>query len=148
MASEESHYFKSSINIWTEIIIWGTILFMTASILFLADTNKSDLFWVGIIHIALIVLFLWIRYQTYYILTSYYLWYRSGPVRGKIALKNISKIKLHQGIVIKSFLKPALGYDGFYLYYNKFDDIYISPVDKEKFINKLMESNPNIINLD
>lgn len=148
MKSPDRFYFKSSINIWTEILIWGLVFFMAATIIFTYDTEEPYLFWVCIFHGAVIAFLLWIRYDTYYILTSTYLYYRSGPIRGKITIKNITKIKSHHGLIVQSFLKPALGYDGLYIFYNKFDDIYLSPLDKEGFKKKLMEFNTTITNLD
>jgi hypothetical protein len=148
MKSLERFYFKSSINIWVEILLWTIITFICSSVIFTYNNQDQDLFVLWIFQGLIIGFLLWIRYDTYYILTSDYLYYRNGPIRGKIAIKNITKMKSHKGIMIQSLLKPALGYDGIYLYYNKFDDIYISPLEKEKFKKSLMRINANIINLD
>jgi hypothetical protein len=43
-----------------------------------------------------------------------------------------------------SFIKPALDKDGLIIYYKKFDDLFISPENKEDFIAALREINPDI----
>ena len=40
--------------------------------------------------------------------------------------------------------RPALDQDGLTIYYEKFEDIFISPKDKEGFIAALMTVNPAI----
>ncbi|CAM3519698.1 hypothetical protein FSS13T_08570 [Flavobacterium saliperosum S13] len=61
-------------------------------------------------------------------------------VNKKIDVKTIRKIENTKSIISA----PALSRDRILLIYNKFDDIEISPKDKEEFIKHLLVINPNI----
>lgn len=99
---------------------------------------------------AVVVIFIgfcmfWILLDTKYSFKDDYLYYCSGPIRGKILIESIRAIEHQKGWYCKSFLKPSLGYNGLYIYYNKFDDIYLSPKDKSAFVNYLLTSSPKIL---
>jgi hypothetical protein len=87
----------------------------------------------------------WILIDTKYTFKGDYLHYCSGPIRGKIHMETIHAIEHQKGWYCKSFLKPSLDYNGVYIYYNKFDDIYLSPKDKSEFVNYLLTTNPKIL---
>ncbi|WP_035758949.1 PH domain-containing protein [Flavobacterium tegetincola] len=59
-------------------------------------------------------------------------------------IDNIHNIERWNKWYVSSFLKPALDNDGLVIYYEKFDDIYISPKNKGVFIAALREINPEI----
>lgn len=87
----------------------------------------------------------WILLDTKYTFKSSNLHYCSGPFRGTVNIASIRSIEYQKGWYCKSFLKPSLGYNGVYIHYNKFDDIYLSPKDRETFVNYLLTSNPKIL---
>lgn len=87
----------------------------------------------------------WILFDTKYTIKDTYLYYCSGPIRGKIHIPSIREIEYQKGWYCKSFLKPSLGYNGLYIYYNKFDDIYLSPKEQSQFVNYLLTTNPKIL---
>jgi len=89
-------------------------------------------------------LFLWIVFDTKYKIKENKLYYCSGPIRGKIDVLKINKIENVKTWYVTSVLKPALGSYGLTITYNRFDDIYISPKNKEDFIAELLKINPNI----
>ncbi|ESU21282.1 hypothetical protein FCR2A7T_05790 [Flavobacterium cauense R2A-7] len=89
-------------------------------------------------------LFLWIVFDTKYKIKENKLYYCSGPIRGKIDILKINKIESVKTWYVTSILKPALGSYGLTITYNRFDDIYISPKNKEDFIAELLKINPNI----
>lgn len=89
-------------------------------------------------------LFLWIVFDTKYKIKENKLYYCSGPIRGKIDILKINKIENVKTWYVTSILKPALGSYGLTITYNRFDDIYISPKNKEDFIAELLKINPDI----
>lgn len=89
-------------------------------------------------------LLIWILLDTKYRINKKDFYYSCGPFRGKIAIDKIRKIERWNKWYVTSTMKPALDSDGLIIYYEKFDDIYISPKNKENFIKLLLEINPNI----
>ena len=80
--------------------------------------------------------------NTKYELFDNYLSYTSGPFHGKIAIDSIKKVKVNTTRYVG--FKPALATKGLVIYYNAFDDIYISPNSNESFVKELLELNPKI----
>ncbi|RXR33011.1 hypothetical protein EQG68_05830 [Flavobacterium piscinae] len=138
--------FKSSISMFTGIVLVVMATFMFCLGTFAWWQNKEQLAVLigSFVMYALGGIFVWMLVDTKYTFTTNCLFYSNGPIRGKIAIDTIRKIKHQKGWINESFLKPALGMNGLYIYYNKFDDIYISPEDKEAFVNYLLKINPKI----
>lgn len=138
--------FRSSVHVFTGIllIIAATFMFCMATFALWHEGEITEVIIGSIVMYILSGIFFWILLDTKYIIKNNDLFYYSGPVRGKIAIDSIRKIKYQTGWINESFIKPALGIDGLYIYYNKFDDIYISPKDKEAFVNYLLKINPKI----
>jgi hypothetical protein len=59
----------------------------------------------------------------------------------KIDIKSIRKIYRTRNIISS----PALSLDRIAIVYNQYDEVLISPINKEDFIEELMKINPNII---
>lgn len=79
--------------------------------------------------------------KTEYTISEGMLHVKSGfLVNKKIDVKTIRKIE-HSKSIISA---PALSRDRLLLIYNKFDDILISPNEKQEFIDELLKINPNI----
>jgi hypothetical protein len=137
--------FKSSIHILSGLLLTilpTGLIAMGIFILFESDAVENKI--ASIVFLLLGLTFFWILFDTKYRFDESHLYYYSGPVRGNIPIYSIRKIKHQKGFISESFLKPALGYNGLYIYYNQFDDIYISPKDKEAFVNYLLTINPKI----
>ena len=62
----------------------------------------------------------------------------------KIKISEIRSIKHSNSIIKTNFYKPGFHHKGIEIMYHKYDDIFISPENKEQFIAKLLEINPNI----
>lgn len=138
--------FQSSKNYVTVSLLWLTVIFLLL-ILFLTgdaeDVGKESL--IGIIILYVITgMLIWILADTNYKIGEKKLFYASGPIRGCIKIAEIRKIEPWNKWYLNSFIKPALDKDGMIIHYNKFEDIYISPKEKEKFIAVLREINPDI----
>jgi len=87
---------------------------------------------------------IWILLDTKYSIDEEILYFYSGPFRGKININSIRKIEHHSGLIVPVTYKPALDTKGLILYYNSFDDIYISPKEVNVFLEELLKINPNI----
>lgn len=139
--------FYSSVHPITKIILIGFPLFLLAVTVFVMmekDAKNEDLIPSVIMLLASFFL-LWILVDTKYVIKNEtILHYNSGPIRGKIDIQSIRKIEFQEGWVSKSLLKASLDKNGLYIYYNTFDDLYISPKDKEAFVNYLLKINPKI----
>lgn len=62
----------------------------------------------------------------------------------KIKISEIKTIKYSNSFIKTNLYKPGFHYKGIEIQYNKYDDIFISPENKEKFITLLLEYNPKI----
>ena len=138
--------FKSSVSMFTGIllVVLATSMFCLGTFVLWYNKEQLAVLIGSFVMYALGGFFVWILVDTKYTFTNNCLFYSSGPIRGKIAIDSIRKIKHQKGWINESFLKPALGMNGLYIYYNKFDDLYISPQDKEAFVNYLLKINPKI----
>ena len=138
--------FKSSKNYIMISLLWLIIVFLLA-IPFLPDEPQkaatTALFGVLIIY-GIAAMLIWILLDTNYKIDKNTFFYCSGPIRGTIKIERIRKVERWNKWYVKSLLKPSLGNDGLIIYYEKFEDIYISPKNKEDFINALREINPSI----
>lgn len=135
--------FSSDYHIPTVSLLWVTVLILFATPFFTPNNFFSVIIPMIIILICAFIL-LWVLLDTKYIINHSYLYYYSGPIRGKIDIFNINTIEQQKKWFINSSLKPALGNNGFIIRYNKHDDIYVSPRDKQKFIEALLDLNPQI----
>jgi hypothetical protein len=135
--------FLSSKSTFTYLFLWGIVLFIV-TVLVLGIREKGVAI-APIIIVSLVVGFiLWVLLDTRYVIKNEYLLYRSGPIRGRIAISKIQKIKRHSGLFVPVTLKPALDIKGFIVTYNKYDDIFISPEKSEEFLEELKKINPQI----
>lgn len=136
--------FSSDHHIPTVSLLWTTVLILLATPFFTPNSTWGEIIPIIIILICAIIL-LWVLLDTKYVIDHSNLYYYSGPIRGKIDIFNINTIEQQKGWFVNSSLKPALGNNGFIIKYNKFDDIYVSPRDKQRFVEALLDLNPQII---
>jgi len=138
--------FQSSKNYYMISFLWLIVILLLATP-FLAEEETDDtsekLIASAIIYLVTGML-IWMLLDTNYKIRNEQLFYCSGPLRGKIEIANIRKVEHWNKWYVTSFIKPALGNDGFIIHYNKFDDIFISPKNKEDFIAALRKINPEI----
>lgn len=108
-------------------------------------SNDITAFYVVIgINTMVLGLLTWLILQTHYTVDAKNLFWKSGPFKGTIGINSIKKIEFHKGIVIPVIWKPALSHIGLIITYNNYDDIYISPENREEFVQRLTKINPNI----
>ena len=88
-------------------------------------------------------LLVWNYVSTYYILENGKLKYRSGLIKGEIDIATIQEIQPYKTSWVG--LKPALAQKGIIIKFHKYDEIYISPENNEKFTEELIKINPSIL---
>ena len=136
--------FISSNNILTVSILWFLVAFMVAIMFFSYQENPISIVPVIIISLA-IALIIWVLLDTRYVIKNNNLYYRSGPIRGRIDVKKIKTVQYYSGLNIPVNTKPALDTKGYIISYNQFDAIYVSPKLTEKFLAELLKINPRIL---
>jgi len=99
--------------------------------------GKYEFMWIDILLLLVGGLLLWLYFGTEYELTQSELKYKSGPLRGKIALEKISEII--KGKTMWSGIKPATAKNGLIIKYGKYNEIYISPNTNDTFVSKILE---------
>lgn len=92
---------------------------------------------------GLILFIIAIKNTKYYIegnvLISQVLFYKY-----KVNIETIRKIEYNHTIFVGTTTKLGWDTKGLIVHYNKFDDYFISPANKEQFIAHLLQLNPNI----
>jgi len=97
----------------------------------------------GFLPLALVqALFVWMFLSTHYRLENGRLYYRSGPVSGSIALEEIREARIGENLWVG--LRPATALGGVVLKYKRYDEIYLSPEDNERFCAHLLAHNPEV----
>jgi hypothetical protein len=128
------------------------LIFVSLLIIFLAiilpwytgNIHSIYEFLISILFASIIPSFaLWIWLGTYYIIDNEVLITRSGPMIFKIPVGQISVIRLNQK-TIGGLWKPTTSWNSIQIEYNKFDSVFISPVNQEEFITELLKINPRI----
>ena len=138
--------FQSEKDVLIGIIIWDCIILIVISIVLLISSLESDLIpklIILLITILSLVLLLWIWFDTSYSIDGSFLYYQSGPFRGKLEISKINKVLKNKTLWIG--LKPALAQNGLIIQYEKWNQIYISPKEKTEFIAGLIKINDKIV---
>lgn len=126
------------------VFFFTFILIIGATIPSLINDVESVFYIVIGINLLTLILLLSIALKTEYKIDKNFLYYQSGPFFGKILISSITKIQHHNGIFVPTVCKPALSQVGLIITYNKYDTIYISPLEEEDFIQHILEINPKI----
>jgi hypothetical protein len=135
--------FLSTKNTFTVTILWCVVLL------------KIKLFYVGLrkehqkllpngMFSVVFSLVAWTLLDTRYVIKQHFLFYRSGPFRGRIDIAKIKKVKYFSGMSVPVTMKPALDTKGFIITYNGYDDVYVSPQKSDVFLAELLKINPQI----
>lgn len=96
------------------------------------------------IYVFIILLFTILFYTTYYEIQKEVLIISMFFYKTKIKISEIRTIKYSNSIIKTNFYKPGFHHKGIEIMYHKYDDIFISPENKDQFIAQLLEINPNI----
>lgn len=126
--------YKSKIDWWLGLPLLYPV--------FLSITSIIEGNWNGYLGMIAIVLFIvFISKSTNYIISENQLIVKSMfIVNVRIDILEIRKIEKTTSILSS----PALSLDRIAIIYNKFDEVYISPKEKQAFLTDLLQINPNI----
>ncbi len=126
--------YKSKVDWWLGLVLVYPIFSSVASII------EGE--WIGYIVIALCLLFIvFISKSTGYIISENHLIVKCMfIVNDKIEISKIRKIEKTNSILSS----PALSLDRISIKFNKYDEVYISPKERQAFIDELLKINPEI----
>lgn len=83
-------------------------------------------------------------FNTKYEIKNNYLHYQCGFFKDKISVKKIRKITYNNSIFVPVAFKHGFHHKGLIILFEKFDEIFISPENRELFVNELLKINPTI----
>lgn len=127
--------YKSKVDWWLGLLLVYPIYLSVASLI----KEQWIYGFAGLVFVIGVVLF--VSKTTRYIINDTQLIVKSlWIVNNTIDISKIRKIEKTNSILSS----PALSLDRIALYYNKYDEVYISPKEKQDFLNNLLEINPNI----
>ncbi|MCB9262184.1 MAG: PH domain-containing protein [Flavobacteriales bacterium] len=109
--------------------------------LFVAEPMRGEVIAAAVINILAILLISGFYFNTYYTLNNEYLFYKSGIMKGKIKLENITEIEVGKTVWVG--IKPATAGKGLRVKY-KFGEIYISPKTNETFVQAISVFLPSL----
>jgi hypothetical protein len=126
--------YKSKVDWWLGLVLVYPIFRSVASIV------EGE--WIGYIGIVLCLLFIvFISKSTRYIISENHLIVKCMfIVNDKIEISKIRKIEKTNSILSS----PALSLDRIAIKFNKYDEVYISPKERQNFLVDLLQINPNI----
>ena len=126
--------YKSKIDWWLGLVLVYPIFRSVASII------EGE--WIGFLGIVLCLLFVvFVSKSTRYIISGNHLIVKCMfIVNDKIEISKIRKIEKTNSILSS----PALSLDRIAIKFNKYDEVYISPKERQAFIDDLLKINPEI----
>ena len=126
--------YKSKIDWWLGLVLVYPIFRCIQSII------EGE--WYGYLGLLLtLLLIVFISKSTRYIISEHHLIVKCMfIVNDKIEISKIRKIEKTNSILSS----PALSLDRIAVFYNKYDEVYLSPKDRDNFIKDLLEINPTI----
>lgn len=135
--------FYSKKGIITGVLLWGAVLFLIGSFIFLPGGPKG----IGETTTAIVMIvpfsafILWVWFGTYYEIKEEQLIVVGGPFRWKIDIMSINTIKKS----LNPLSSPALSLKRLEIRYGKWKTILISPKHEEQFCEMIQKVNPKII---
>jgi hypothetical protein len=125
-------------------IFFGSIALLIAVTLLEINANGLNIAnsWKYILNAIIALFLLWLFYDTRYEITKDTLKYKSGPITGKIAVKEITQIV--SGKTLWVGMRPATAKNGLIITYKKYDEVYISPSSNELFVQEILKHNSAI----
>lgn len=126
--------YKSKIDWWLGLVLVYPIFRSIVSII------EGE--WLGYFGIVLCLLFIvFISKSTRYIIAENQLIVKCMfIVNDRIEISKIRKIEKTNSVLSS----PALSLDRIAIKFNKYDEVYISPKERQNFLNDLLQINPNI----
>jgi len=108
------------------------------------DSIEMVLAPIGILILLLSVVITVTFFTTYYEIQENVLVVSMFFYKTKIKISEIKTIKYSNSIIKTNFYKPGFHHRGIEIVYHKYDDIFISPNNRDQFIEQLIKQNPTI----
>lgn len=124
------------------VILGSAITLVLVSLAGLLGYAKPKPVFALVCSLLIAVFMLWLWFGTYYRIKDGTLFYYSGPIRGSLKIQDINTLIVNKTLWVG--MKPALATNGIIVKYNKYDEVYLSPRDKDAFIKELLKFNGNI----
>lgn len=140
-------FFQSRKDLLFFILIWGTIIALVLlTVLNLESTGNqlipSDSIVGYIFTFLLTIPLIWIWFGTGYIIENDKLFFKFGPIKSHINIKEIKTIRK----VKSPFTAPALAINRIRITYGNLTEVVdVSPKQEKEFIEVLLKKNPEII---
>jgi len=135
-------YFSTKSTV-TILMLWF-LVFGLIALLFIGYSKEAlPITPIAIVSLVVVIL-IWVLLDTRYVIKGENLYYRSGPFRSRINIKNIKKMKYFSGLNVPVITKPALDTKGYIITTND-TDIFVSPEKSDDFINEIKKVNADII---
>jgi hypothetical protein len=122
--------YRSKIDWWLMLIVYGVFVYP------IVDGIRMKHYELSLIFAGIVGLISFLFYTTRYKIEgeNVVIW------RTKIHIHSIRKVYKTRN----PLSSPALSLDRIAIVYNKFDEVLISPVERDDFIQELLKINPNI----
>ncbi len=139
--------YQSKIDLWIGALLILSVIVLLIAVLQVAVSGTS--WWVillqGTLLLGLGIFTLSLLTNTYYTISNESIFVRTGPFRWIIPMEEINLIEPSR----KAWSSAALSLDRLYIEYGGGNDsansgIYISPVDKARFMRDAAERDPNL----
>ncbi len=135
--------YKSKWDNFYLLILLAILIPVITGILAISKAPVREYLTVLPILVACVLVFYLITYfTTSYKIDSEFLRYRCLVFFGKVKVKSIRRIEVGKNLY--SGMKPATAMKGLIIYYDKYEEVYISPIDNEEVVNALLKINPQI----
>ncbi|MDQ1145866.1 hypothetical protein QE429_002693 [Bacillus sp. SORGH_AS 510] len=135
--------FYSKKGIITGFLLWGTVLFLIGSFLFLpgGPEGMGETITAIVITTMISAFIIWIWFGTYYEIKREQLIVAGGPFRWKIDIMSMSSIRKTRN----PLSSPALSLKRLEIRYGKWNIIFISPQHEVQFCQLIQKINPKVI---
>lgn len=136
--------FKSAFSTYNIIILLLPALLVLLIGVFTEKDSQLIIFPPLGIFALLLVIFTLLYFTTYYEIQEDILIISMFFYKTKIKISEINVLKHSNSIIKTNLYKPGFHHKGIEILYHKYDDIFISPENRDEFIAQLLEINPNI----
>ncbi len=136
--------FRPRIDRWATWLVMGSCAILPGACFFALTDSVSGPIVQGFIILSTILILsflIWVYYGTRYRLTQSHLLVRNGPFKTDIKLNDIISIEPTRSIQSG----PALSRDRFLIRYNRYATVMISPEDRGRFLQEVVNRAPHLI---
>ena len=139
--------YTSKVSPWIRVILGSSLAISWAVFVPVYRHASPSSTLIIFILLAAITLFIGhLYFHTYYLLDDEYVYWHSGFFKGKLPIKEIKSIrKAASPLEVHALIKPCLTMKPLLMKYNTYDELPVSPLEEEKFIETLKTINPNIV---